>query len=119
MVNMRYLINSTNTVIIADPEFVEAHHAGDYTIEVEEVILRTNRYISVGSFFDRFGPLKWAILADPNLGVQAVIKDCSVRKYIDLDNPDLPRGLDILVAAGHNIDSYAIINSIITPNELP
>ena len=48
------------------------------------------RHISVGAFFDRFGPAKWAILADGAFAVQAVVKDTSVRKYIDLDNPDLP-----------------------------
>jgi hypothetical protein len=29
---------------------------------------------------------------------EAVIQDASVRKYIDLDNPDLPAGLAILQA---------------------
>ena len=66
------------------------------------------RLISVGAFFDRFGPLKWAILAD-----------ASVRKFIDLDNPDLPAGLQIIVAAGHPIDTAAIVETSIQPEELP
>ena len=77
------------------------------------------RRISVGAFFDRFGPLKWAVLADPSPTVQAVVRDSSVRKYIDLANPDLPAGLQIIVAAGHPIDPASIINAAIQPEELP
>ena len=77
------------------------------------------RLISVGAFFDRFGPLKWAILADTAPTVQAVVRDASVRKFIDLDNPDLPAGLQILVAAGHPIDAAAIVEAPIQPEELP
>ena len=77
------------------------------------------RHISVGAFFDRFGPLKWAILADQAPMVQAVVRDASVRKYIDLANPDLPAGLQTLVAAGHPIDPASIINAAIQPEELP
>ncbi len=76
-------------------------------------------HISVGAFFDRFGPLKWDILADPNERVKAVREDASVRKYIDLDNPDLPAGLAILQAAGHAIDPAAILDTPIQPHELP
>lgn len=77
------------------------------------------RRITVGAFFDRFGALKWAILASTNAGVQAVIKDCSVRNYIDLDNPDLPAGLAIVVTAGHAIDPAAVINGVIQEKERP
>lgn len=42
-----------------------------------------------------------------------------VRKFIDLDNPDLPAGLQIIVAAGHPIDTAAIVETSIQPEELP
>ena len=77
------------------------------------------RYISVGAFFDRFGANKWPILADTNAMVQALVKDCSVRKYINLDDPQLPSGLAMLVAAGHAIDPNAIINDPVQPGERP
>lgn len=76
------------------------------------------RYISVGAFYDRFGVAKYGILADTNPMVQALIQDASVRKYIDLDRPDLPVGLQILVDAGHSVDPALIINDDIQPNEL-
>ena len=40
--------------------------------------------IDVGSFFDRFGEAKLAILSSENAVVKAMIMDASVRKYIAL-----------------------------------
>lgn len=77
------------------------------------------RHISVGAFFDRFGAAKYAILADQNPIAQALVKDASVRKYIDLTRPDLPYGLQMLVDIGHNIDIQAIIEAEIQNHELP
>lgn len=77
------------------------------------------RHISVGAFFDRFGAAKWAILADAAPQVRAVVQDASVRSYIDLDNADLPAGLAILLAAGHEIDAEAIVDAPVTSAELP
>jgi hypothetical protein len=77
------------------------------------------RHITVGAFFDRFGDQKWPILADTNAGVQALIKDASVRPYINLDNPQLEPGLNMLVSAGHPIDVSAIINNPIQSDERP
>ena len=77
------------------------------------------RHISVGAFFDRFGALKWAILAAASPLVQAIVKDASVRKYIDLGSPDLPAGLALLVAAGHAIDGDAVIDAPVQPGERP
>jgi len=77
------------------------------------------RRISVGAFFDRFGPAKWAILADATPVVAAVVRDASVRKYIDLDNPDLPAGIALLRQAGHDVDAEAIIAAAVQPGERP
>ena len=77
------------------------------------------RRISVGAFYDRFGAAKWAILADESPQVRAVVRDASVRNYIDLDNPDLPAGLAILQAAGHEIDAEAIVDAPVAPTEVP
>lgn len=118
---MKYKINSTNNCIIADQEFMDLVYPNDYTKLPEDIIepAPTNKYISVGAFFDRFGPLKWAILADTNPSVQALIKDCTVRKHIDLNREDLPLGLSILTAAGHSINPTQILESIILDSERP
>jgi hypothetical protein len=75
------------------------------------------RHISVGAFYDRFGAAKYAILTDTNPMVQALIKDASVRQFIDLDRPDLSVGLSLIVDAGHEIDINAVLNAPIQPGE--
>lgn len=77
------------------------------------------RRISVGAFFDRFGPAKWGILADAAPTVAAVVKDASVRRYIDLDSPDLPAGIALLQQAGHDVDAEAIISAQVQESERP
>ena len=77
------------------------------------------RHISVGAFFDRFGAQKYPILASSDLMVQALIKDCTVRTFIDLDRADLPMGLQMLVQAGFAIDPEAVLTAPILDNERP
>ena len=77
------------------------------------------RRMAVGSFFDRFGPAKWAILADPSPAVQALVKDCSVRSFIDLDRADLPAALALLVQAGHAVDVEKILGAPVQAGERP
>ena len=54
--------------------------------------------IDVGSFFDRFGDAKLAILSSENPVVKAMITDASVRKYIGLieRNEELTQMLALL-----------------------
>lgn len=121
---MRYEIIENGAVvntIIASPEFMAENFApGTYrAAEVPSIAVPSPRYITVGAFYDRFGAAKWGILADTSPLVQAVIKDSSVRNYIDLDNPDLPAGLSILQSAGHTIDVESIIQGPIEAGERP
>lgn len=121
---MRYEIIENGTVtnaIIATPDFMQANFApGTYRVaDVPSIAISEPRHITVGALFDRFGPAKWAILADTNPAVQAVIKDASVRSYIDLENPDLPAGLAIVQGAGHSIDANAVLTAPIQPKERP
>ena len=108
--------------IVASADFAEAHYPGAWqlaAVQPADSPVPTPRHISVGAFFDRFGSAKWAILADATPAVQAVIKDASVRSYIDLDNPELPAGLALLVSAGHAIDAAAIVGNAVQPSESP
>ena len=76
--------------------------------------------VSVGSFFDRFGPDKLTVLADPTPLVQALIKDVSVRRWIDLARPDVEAGIDMLINMGHtSLDKDAILSSDIREDERP
>ena len=113
--------NVTNT-IVADEGFADAQHPGAWRLaadQPEQVPAPELRHITVGAFFDRFGAAKWSILADPAPAVQAVVRDASVRRHIDLDNPDLPAGLAVVQAAGHAIDPQAIIGAPVQPQERP
>lgn len=69
--------------------------------------------IDVGAFFDRFGAAKLAILSSDDLVVQAIIKDASVRKFIDLHGrrAELEQALSLLVAKGFSIDVSAILDT--------
>lgn len=68
--------------------------------------------IYVGSFFDRFGQSKLAILSDPDPAVQAVIKDASVRNYIDLlgRRDELLQVIGLLNIKGHAVDAAAVLD---------
>lgn len=46
-------------------------------------------YIDIGPFFDRFGAAKMAVLTSTDVGVQAILKDTQVRKWLDLKLPDI------------------------------
>lgn len=122
---MRYEILDNGLVvntIVASSEFMVVQYPeGNYreVDEPEPVQTPELRHISVGAFYDRFGAAKYAILADTNPMVQALIKDVSVRQYIDLDRADLPVGLQMLVDAGHAIDVDAVVSAPIQPEERP
>ena len=121
---MKFQINSTGNVILADQAFMDAVHPNDYTELPEPTPEPTPepvlpKHISVGSFFDRFGAQKYPILASTDVMVRALIQDCSVRSYIDLDNAQLPYGLDMLIAAGYAIDKEAILTTPVSSDETP
>lgn len=112
---------SVENSVIGTQEWAEETFPGRWRLAepVPEPEIVVVRHISVGAFYDRFGPAKWSILSDESPQVRAVVRDASVRKYIDLDNADLPAGLAILQAAGHAIVPEAILGDPIHSHELP
>ena len=84
--------NVENT-IIAEIEFVEQNYPGRWRIaenqEGIDDIIPWKWLIDVGAFFDRFGAAKMAVLMSSDVGVQAIIKDTQVRKWLDLKLPEL------------------------------
>lgn len=50
-------------------------------------------FIDIGPFFDRFGPAKMAVLTSTDAGVKAIIADVSIRKWIDLQKPEVASSL--------------------------
>lgn len=88
------------------------HAAAPDDVVVQPAIIPAEWRIYVGPFFDRFGQWKLAILSSADPVVQAVIKDCSVRKYIDLyeRRADLLQVINLLKSKGFNVDEAAILD---------
>ena len=55
-------------------------------------------YIDIGPFFDRFGAAKMAVLTSADVGVQAILKDTQVRKWLDLRLPEIEQSVQYLAS---------------------
>ncbi len=85
--------NVENT-IVADEQFMLDHYPeGNYqqvpSTPVQVPAQPWEWLIDIGSFFDRFGAAKMAVLTSSDVGVQAIIKDTQVRKWLDLKLPEI------------------------------
>lgn len=60
-----------------------------FTIPVVTTENQTQYLIDIGPFFDRFGSAKMQVLTSSDLGVQAIIKDTQIRKWLDLKLPEI------------------------------
>lgn len=114
-----YRYNADAPIEWSGMEFADHDHV-EATPVVTEPATQANptRWrIYVGSFFDRFGAAKLAILSDPDPVVQAVIKDASVRNYIDLlgRRDELLQVIGLLNSKGHAVDVTAVLD--VEPNE--
>ena len=49
--------------------------------------------IDIGAFFDRFGAAKMAVLTSADAGVQAILKDTQIRKWLDLKLPEVAQSV--------------------------
>ena len=73
-----------------------------------------DRLIDIGPFLDRFdlfGGQKIAILANPDVVVQAIIKDVMCRKWIDLARTDVGQAIDVIISKGHSVNKNNILNT--------
>ena len=59
---------------------------------------QTQYFIDIGPFFDRFGSAKMQVLTSSDLGVQAIIKDTQVRKWLDLRLPELAQSVEYVAS---------------------
>ena len=88
-----------SNVILADENFMlENYPLGNYR-EVpsaptpEPISPVWQWYIDTGPFFDRFGSAKMQVLTSSDPGVQAILKDIQVRKWIDLKISDVSQSI--------------------------
>ena len=80
--------------IIADEQFMLDHYPEGNYRQVPDTPVQAPAQpwewlIDIGSFFDRFGAAKMAVLTSSDVGVQAILKDTQVRQWIDLKHPDV------------------------------
>ena len=90
--------------IAASEEYAEATYPGRWrVVETPEppapAAPEWEWYIDIGPFFDRFGSAKLAVLTSTNPGVQAILKDTQVRKWLDLKLPEIAQSVDYVASA--------------------
>lgn len=115
---MRYQINSTGAVILADQAFVDEHYADDYTLipDAPAPAPKTDMtwLMDVGSYYDGFGAAKLAVLSSTDAIVKAAIADASVRNFIDKSRPDVQA--IVMYLSGATVPGIGTITTpLITP----
>ena len=118
---MKYQINSTGAVILADAEFVTRYHSGDFTevIETPPVVVDPCEWlIDKGPFFDRFGAAKMTVLTSNDAVIKAILLDIGARHWIDLKRPDVATSLAYVGSVVPAVDASmqaAILNTPVAP----
>lgn len=94
--------NVINT-IVASEEYAEAMYPGHWrVVETPEPPAPPapvwEWYIDIGPFFDRFGAAKMPVLTSADVGVQAIIKDTQIRKWLDLNLPEIEQAVQYIAS---------------------
>ena len=89
--------------IAASEEYAEATYPGRWrVVETPEppapAAPEWEWYIDIGPFFDRFGAAKMPVLTSADVGVQAIIKDTQIRKWIDLNLPEIEQSVQYIAS---------------------
>ena len=77
-------------------------------------------YIDIGPFFDRFGAAKMAVLTSADAGVQAILKDTQIRKWLDLKLPEVAKSVAYIGTKVPAVTAElqdAILNTPVAPAE--
>ncbi len=77
-------------------EWVLVDYVEPHSVPVDAPADPCAALIDVGSFFDRFGSVRLAVLASENSNVKAIVKDAQSRHWITLTRPDIQASLDII-----------------------
>jgi len=71
--------------------------------------------IDIGPFFDRFGVAKMAVLTSADSGVQAILKDVQIRKWIDLKVPEVAQAVHYISTAVPEMNEAMVDTILNTP----
>ncbi len=102
---MKYKINSSGDIILADRDFVEAHYPGDFAavIEAPETPAQPLRRVSGLAFKSRMTPAERKRIraaAKVNSDIEDFMDLANSAEYIDLDREDARGGMLAMEAAG-------------------
>ena len=101
------ILDGAGTVIntiLATEDFAHQHYPGKWRLSENQPQPEPTPapewewYIDIGPFFDRFGSAKLAVLTSTNPGVQAILKDTQVRKWLDLKLPEIAQTVDYVAS---------------------
>ena len=76
--------------------------------------------IDIGPFFDRFGAAKMAVLTSADPGVQAILKDTQIRKWLDLKLPEVAQSVTYIGSKAPTVTAElqnAILNTPVSQAE--
>ena len=116
------VINTIN----ADEAFAEANYPGAWRVVPDTPapapapVNQTEWLIDIGTFFDRFGAAKMAVLTSADAGVKAILADTQVRKWLDLKRADVVQSIGYIgtvVAAVTPALQTAILTTPVSPEE--
>lgn len=116
--------NVINT-ILAGEEYAEAMYPGHWrVVETPEPPAPAapvwEWYIDIGPFFDRFGAAKMAVLTSVDAGVQAILKDVQIRKWLDLKLPEVTQSVQYVASKVDAVTPEivdSILNTPVSENE--
>ena len=101
------ILDGAGTVIntiLATEDFAQQHYPGKWRLSENQPQPEPTPapewewYIDVGPFFDRFGAAKMPVLTSANVGVQAILKDTQVRKWLDLRLPEIKQSVQYIAS---------------------
>jgi len=110
----------TGTVLVASTEFMFNNYPeGRYRVLEEANSIDStpiwSTFIDIGSFYDRFGEVKLAILMSTDPVVKAILADLSIRKWLDLSRPDVLASLEYIGSKVPELTNELILSVINTP----
>ena len=116
---------NVENAIVADEQFMLDHYPeGNYRlvpdVPTQEPSQPWEWLIDIGPFFDRFGAAKLAVLTSADAGVQAILKDVQIRKWLDLKLPELAQSVAYVGTKVPGVSARlqdAILNTPVAPDE--
>lgn len=116
--------NVENTIVADEQLMLERYPEGNYRLVPDaptpEPLRPYEWLIDIGPFFDRFGAAKMAVLTSADAGVQAILKDTQIRKWLDLKLPELAQSVAYVGTKVPAVTAElqdAILNTPVAPTE--